>query len=286
MDLKLTKKFIRDLWNCCRNVPCIIICLMIFFVWGLCSANSVKDQKMVHHRGAHKTSVTLPDSMDVVKRIDKLLVLYDSLDSKVKDYDDIVKNYQSDANLVLEKGDEMVSKWLTISTAFVALIIGLSVWNNYKQENSYKESVTKLRRDLDKSLCINKIGSIMTCLNSIPNPLLTKSDAERRSYVYMNISLMFDEFSVYVRLVKEDAETIAQEGRYLQLVLSALRIGVIRAQDVYSDLASNVAFYTFTATLDSAIKDIHDVKVTSESMGDKLSNILSAFETFIMTLPR
>lgn len=286
MNLKLIKKFVGDLLHCFRYAPCIIICLIAFLICGIGTAKSVKSQQMSHKQGTHKTEIAISDSMLIVERIDSLLTLYNNLDSKVKDYDDIVKNYQSDANLVLEKGDEMVSKWLTISTAFVALIIGLSVWNNYKQENSYKESVMKLRKDLDKSVRINKIGSIMTCLNSIPNPLLTKSDADRRSYVYMNLTLMLDEFSAYVRLVKNDAEASAREEKYLQLVLSALKIGVIRAQDVYSDLASNVAFYTITTTLDTVVKEIHEQKVSSKNMGDKLSDILAAFEIFILTLPR
>lgn len=292
MDSNALLKFLKELGICFRSVWLITICLVVFLIAGITIALGVNDRKMRGPKVERRAGVVIPDTAKVKQRLDSLESFYKDLNSRVGDYADIVRNYQFDANLVLEKADDMVTQWLTISTVLVSLIIGLSVWNNYKQENSYKESVMslkeaveKIRREQEATAHINKIGSVMTCLNSLPDPLLTESNEARKDYVHTNLSLMFDEFAAFVKLVSEDADVIT-DMRYLQLVLSLLKISVLRAQGVYSDITSNLIFYTFSNKLDKLIEAINSSNVSYKNVVNKLSEILVEFSKFQMELKR
>lgn len=213
------------------------------------------------------------DSLLKVKK-DSMAAQYDHLEKRVEQAEQIVGNYQSDADVFIGKTTSMFSIWLAVSTGFVAIVIGLSVWNNYRQE----KSAEKVKRELECTAQINKIGSIMTCLNSLPDPLLTDSEAERRQYVKNNIDLLYHEFSVYAKLVGKNPEHSDYDLRYIQLVLSVMKIAVIRVQNVFSDKNSNVAFYTFSSSLEKSIKGIQDGSITHKEIRNSLKNVQGQFD--------
>ena len=279
--------FVKEVVHCFWSRKLTTLALLVLAGWGITIAGKVNDQTMNRPKKEPKAAVTIPDSVHAIQRIDSLETFYQDLAGRVEEAECVVKNYQGDANLVMEKADDMVSQWLTISTVLVTLIIGLSVWNNYKQEHSYRESVEKIKNDIvrirtemEATEHINKMGSIMTCLNSLPDPLLTDSYADRKTYVKNNLSLMYDEYAAYVKLVVKDEETIAKDIRYLQLVLSALKISVLRSQSVFSDVMSNIAFYHFTSKLNEAIKSIHKPMKDGKTAAETLKDILDDFYLF------
>lgn len=279
--------FVKEVGRCFWSRKLTTLALLILAGWGICIASKVNDQTMNRPKVEPKAAATIPDSVHAIHRIDSLETFYRDLAERVEDAECVVKNYQGDANLVMEKADDMVSQWLTISTVLVTLIIGLSVWNNYKQEHSYKESVEiiksdieRIRTEMEATEHINKMGSIMTCLNTLPDPLITDSDAERKTYVKNNLSLMYDEYAAYVKLVVKDEETIAKDGRHLQLVLSALKISILRSQSVFSDVMSNIVFYHFTSRLGEAIKSIDKPMKDGKTAAGALVDILNDFNLF------
>lgn len=266
--------------------------LFFFCVSGFVFATGVKQQKMNENNTKGTIDHSTANSAKIEQKTDDVKELYLHLANRVVELERIVKNYQADSDLVLDKANHMVSLWLNIGTGFVMVVIGLSIWNNYKQENSYKESVNKLNGEIKKiqneqeiATRINRIGSVLTCLNSLPDPLLTGTNAERRNYVNYHLSLIYDEFSAFVELVKAD-NTIFQDMRHLQLVLLTLKISILQAQCVYSDIKSGLAFYTFSNVLDNSVNNIRSSKITPTNLIETLFCIRDEFEIFRNDLPK
>lgn len=205
---------------------------------------------------------------------DSLYMLYCGLATRMDDAEKIVKNYQGDANVVIVKANHMVSLWLVVSSSLVALVIGMSIWNNYKQE----KLAEKVRKDLECTAQINKIGSIMTCLNSLPDPLLTDTEAGRKRYVKTNIEMLYREFSAYIKLVNTNSDVSGSDLNYVQLVLSVMKIAILRVQSVFSDKISSVAFYSLSGALDKSIKDIQNGTITHKELKSSLKDIFSQFD--------
>ena len=205
---------------------------------------------------------------------DSLYMLYCGLATRMDDAEKIVKNYQGDANVVIVKANHMVSLWLVVSSSLVALVIGMSIWNNYKQE----KLAEKVRKDLECTAQINKIGSIMTCLNSLPDPLLTDTEAGRKRYVKTNIEMLYREFSAYIKLVNTNSDVSGSDLNYVQLVLSVMKIVILRVQSVFSDKISSVAFYSLSGALDKSIKDIQNGTITHKELKSSLKDIFSQFD--------
>lgn len=213
------------------------------------------------------------DSLLKVKS-DSMVALYEYMDKRVGQAEQIVGNYQSDADVFIGKATGMFSLWLGVSAAFIAVVIGLSVWNNYRQE----KSAEKVKRELECTAQINKIGSIMTCLNSLPDPLLSESESDRRLYIKNNINLLHHEFGVYVKLINKNKDSSDYDLKYVQLVLSVMKIALLRVQNVFSDRVSNVTFYTFSSTLEKCIKDIQDGSITHKDMKTSLKTVMGQFD--------
>lgn len=282
----LVAKFILEMGRCLCSKAWLNIALVLFLLSGVVIAFAVGGQKMndVRAKGENKAigNVVTADS-----------TIYRQLADKIAECENVVKNYQADADFVLDRANTLIAVWLGCSTTLVAIIIGLSVWTNYKQENSYKESVEKLKDDIERirrnqeaTERINKIGSIMTCLNSLPDPLLSEMNADRRKYVNNHLSLIHDEFSELVKLVEDGENNVSIDMRYLQLVLSALKISILRAQSVYSDAMSSLAFFTFSKKLDETVHEIQRYRNTGRNVAEKLGKVLDEFDAFLGELPR
>lgn len=282
----LVAKFFMEMGRCLCSKAWLNIALVLFLLSGVVIAFAVGGQKMNDARvkGENKAigNVVTADS-----------TIYRQLADKIAECENVVKNYQADADFVLDRANTLIALWLGCSTTLVAIIIGLSFWTNYKQENSYKESVEKLKDDIERirrnqeaTERINKIGSIMTCLNSLPDPLLSEMNADRRKYVNNHLSLIHEEFSELVKLVEDGENNVSIDMRYLQLVLSALKISILRAQSVYSDAMSSLAFYTFSKKLDETVHEIQRYRNMGRNVAEKLGKVLDEFDAFLGELPR
>lgn len=254
----------------------IVLYLLLGGILG-CKVMAKNEQRKQVESGQAKEMKA--DSIISKVQADSLIALYNDIGKRMKDAEEVVKNYQGDSNLVIQKADEMVGLWLVVSTTFVVVVIGLSVWNTYKQDATLRQDIEKVRKDLESTTHINKIGSIMTCLNCLPDPLLSDSEADRKKYVRKNIAMMYDEFGDYVRLLSEKARD-SKDLDYTQLVLSVLKIAVLRSQGVFSDVSSNLAFYTFATALDVDIKALQNGQVSSHELDDRLKKMQKEFETF------
>ena len=265
-------EFVKDIGKCIyANIKvtiCLIgiLCITVYSCYEIHAANKELSAKV-------KPTKVEFDSLLKIKT-DSMNALYEQLGKRVGQAEQIVGNYQSDADVFIGKATGMFSLWLGVSAAFIAAVIGLSVWNNYKQE----KSAEKVKRELECTAQINKIGSIMTCLNSIPDPLLTDSEASRRTYIRNNLDLLHHEFGTYVKIINKNVDSSDYEMKYVQLVLSVMKIAVLRVQNVFSDKISNVAFYTFSSTLEKSIQGIQNGTITQKELRINLKNIQSQFD--------
>lgn len=280
-------RFIEEVWKCFfKHKFCFTFFVALLLIFGIHEASHVGASTYPRESIASNGVVSLNfDSILTKNQADSIIYLYNCLSKRVVTAEEVVRNYQGDANLVIQKADERVGHWLTISTVLVTIIIGLSVWNNYKYETSLKDSIESVRCDLESTAQMNKIGSIMTCLNSLPDPLLTDSETDRKRYVKKNMSMLYDEFSKFVQISIDKKRNNIKDCEYSQLTLSLLKIAVLRAQGVFSDVTSNLSFYTFTTALDKEIKDFQCGKVTNRDLDERLKGILTQFEVFMNGLP-
>lgn len=282
------EKFWKEVRNCFCPSKCMSFFLGLFFAVGMyyaCQVCFASSNALPDYHKLPKVSLTKLDSISM-GRADSIIAMYDEANKLAERVEKLANNYQGDSNLMIEKADQMVAKWLAISTALVALIIGLSVWNNYKQESSIKESVeretrsiVKIKQDLELSTRMNKISSIMTCLNSLPDPLMTDSDTSRKTYVRRNLDMMYDEFVAYKK-VMESADADNQDLQYVQLILSVIKIAILRVQGVFSDSSSNLCFFSFTKKLDDCIFGIQSGDITHSNLCEKLCDIHQEFDAF------
>lgn len=286
MIMKCFLLFLKDIGRCLYNRWMTSLFIVIFLVVGLWESHLVGANTYPRNIIIPNKVVDIKvDSLINKKQADSLIALYNDLTKRVVEAEEIVRNYQGDSNLVIQKADERVGQWLTISTVLVTIIIGLSVWNNYKYETSIKEGIEKVRRDLECTAQINKIGSIMTCLNSLPDPLLSDSETDRKKYVKKNISMMYEEFAKYVKIMLDKNNKSTKDCDYTQLVLSVLKIAILRVQGVFSDVTSNFSFYTFSSAIDKEIRDLQCGKIANANLNDMMKDILGQFETFKQGLP-
>lgn len=272
VKMKHVLDFSMDVLLCLYKKWGVTLCLAGIIVMTIYTCTEINAANKNLNSKVHPLKVNV-DSLLKVKS-DSIQMRYLSLEDRVEQAEKIVSNYQSDADVFIGKTSGMFSLWLGVSAAFVGMVIGLSVWNNYKQE----KSAEKVKRELECTAQINKIGSIMTCLNSLPDPLLTDSEADRRFYIKNNLDLLYHEFVVYVKLINKSIDSSDYEIKYVQLVLSVMKIAVLRVQNVFSDKIANVTFYTFSSALEKCIKGIQNGSITHKELRSNLKNIQSQFD--------
>lgn len=280
--------FFKELERCFTPAWSLRIILGISFGMGMYYACQVCFASSTALPDYHKTSVVSLTKLNSISKgkADSIIAMYNEVGKLADRVQSLANNYQGDSNLMIEKSDQMVAKWLTISTALVALIIGLSVWNNYKQENAIKERVEKERekmenimKELELSTRMNKIASIMTCLNSLPDPLMSASENTRKTYVKRNLEMLYDEFVAYKNMIIE-YKMDDQNLNYVQLVLSVMKVALLRVQSVFSGTQSNICFFTLTQKLDEMVQEIQTGEITHVNLGEKLTDLHSEFDSF------
>jgi len=277
-------KFLNELANCFKSNKYVSVCLLALVLLSVfCFAHP---SKMKYEKNKKLIENVEEDSLRTLnseEMSDSVMIHIQTLNSLTERVEKLSQNYQGDSNLMIQKSDQMVSRWLAISTALVAAIIGLLVWNNWKQEHSYRENVDKVKCELEKTAQINKINSIMTCLNCLPDPLMSETVAERKRYVMDNISMMYEEFERYCQLIALD-NLPCQNQKYIQLVVAAIKIATQKTQGVFADVSSNLCYYTFITKLNKCRSDLQNNVYAPDKLNDQLKDVLSAFRVFIRGL--
>lgn len=280
-------KFLKELVKCFESNWSVSVCLLALvllsvFCFAYPSKMNYEDNKnLIENAGVERTDPL--HTLNSEEMSDSVMNLIHTLNSLTERVEKLSENYQSDSNLMIQKTDQMVSTWLGISTALVTIIIGLSVWNNWKQENSYRENVDKVKCELEKTSQVNKINSIMTCLNCLPDPLMSETVTERKRYVMDNISMMYDEFERYCQLVALDNSPF-QNQKYIQLVVAAIKIATQKTQGVFADVSSNLCYYTFITKLNKCRSDLQNNVYAPDDLNNQLKEILTDFRVFIRGL--
>lgn len=290
------RNYIKDLIECFKSSKLLSACLIGLILLSMyCCAHPIITRFASNNRGTNnkqtEQKIVVRD-LSCQELADSVVILYRKLEELTSRVEKTAQNYQSDSNLLIEKSNNMVSLWLVISTALVTIIIGLSVWNNWQHEKSYKESIEKVKQEIKETECklketerelkkttqINKISSIMTCLHCLPDPLMSRDKEKRIEYVKSNLSMIYDEFVSYSQLVKSDSLPY-QNQKYVQLVLSSIKVAIQKSQGVFSDVNSNLCFYTFIVKLNECILELQNA-LTQKELNDKLENVLKAFNDF------
>jgi hypothetical protein len=71
-----------------------------------------------------------------------------------------------------------------------------------------------------------------------------------------------------------------QNLNYVQLVLSVMKVALLRVQSVFSGTQSNICFFTLTQKLDKMVQEIQTGEITHVNLGEKLTDLYSEFDSF------
>lgn len=304
---KVVIKIIKILTGASLMAVLIIHALMLksCAVSILAEANSEYEQRIELSEDTftmHK-DIDMDNVVDVCA--DSIMQRYESILKRLYNVECLVKNYHDDANVIISRANHFVELWLAISSAFIALFSILFMVNNFIQEknikddckeflkkqkdemkkwkkefNSFKKSINEHRKRMESYIQINKVSSIMSCLSSFPDPLLS-SGVEKKKYALEYLSILYNEFERYVDPINfEDSDRNEEVVNNAQIIVAGVYVVVVKMQGLFTEVRHNIAFMIFSKRLGDMINDFISKKINKNNIVEELKALLDSFRQF------
>lgn len=275
-----------------KNIP-IRKCIIVIFILVYTIVISAQSCQVMRQCNKYQDNIydvkvpeaVIPHNIDAATA-DSIKLLYQQISRHVEDTANIVRNYQNDANVVIVKVNHFVELWITLSSAFIALVIGLSVWTNYTQE---KDFIRKIGDYYGYYIQINKINSIISCLDCLRDPALCNIDRQRFAVRY--ITLLYEELAKYIEDIKEGINKkiinfgTDHECIYTQLIMSELKTTIVRLQPMFPNIDQNILTNRFTDKITNTIIGLQEGRICKRNLVKNLNEVLvefGKFKNFIM----
>lgn len=279
----------------------------------LAEANSEYEQRIELSEDTftmHK-DIDLDNVVDVCA--DSIMQRYESILKRLYNVECLVKNYHDDANVIISRANHFVELWLAISSAFIALFSILFMVNNFiqgknikddckeflkeqkdemkewqkdemkklqKELNSFQTSINEQRKRMESYIQINKVSSIMSCLSSFPDPLLS-SGVEKKKYALEYLSILYNEFERYVDPINfEDSDRNEEVVNNAQIIVAGVYIVVVKMQGLFTEVRHNIAFMIFSKRLGDMINDFISKKINKNNIVEELNALSDSFRQF------
>lgn len=271
----------------------------------LAEANSEYEQRIELSEDTftmHK-DIDMDNVVDVCA--DSIMQRYESILKRLYNVECLVKNYHDDANVIISRANHFVELWLAISSAFIALFSILFMVNNFIQEknikddckeflkkqkdemkkwkkefNSFQKSMNEHRKRMESYIQINKVSSIMSCLSSFPDPLLS-SGVEKKKYALEYLSILYNEFERYVDPINfEDSDRNEEVVNNAQIIVAGVYVVVVKMQGLFTEVRHNIAFMIFSKRLGDMINDFISKKINKNNIVKELKALLDSFRQF------
>lgn len=271
----------------------------------LAEANSEYEQRIELSEDTftmHK-DIDMDNVVDVCA--DSIMQRYESILKRLYNVECLVKNYHDDANVIISRANHFVELWLAISSAFIALFSILFMVNNFIQEknikddckeflkkqkdemkkwkkefNSFQKSINEHRKRTESYIQINKVSSIMSCLSSFPDPLLS-SGVEKKKYALEYLSILYNEFERYVDPINfEDSDRNEEVVNNAQIIVAGVYVVVVKMQGLFTEVRHNIAFMIFSKRLGDMINDFISKKINKNNIVEELKALLDSFRQF------
>lgn len=208
-------------------------------------------------------------------------------------------NYIADVDLMISKSSAWMGMWLSIFAIIMTVPTIIQFVMAYRNEgriekmlNEGRQEVRMLEGKLKCSVKEHRISSIMMCLSSIPDPQLTPSPDEKRQFVNHYIKFLAKEFGEYTILLKDYFEAIENaekvegeiEKNNILMVITMLKMSLIRTQCVFSDITQNVQYRIIQIKLDGIYQNVMQGKTWGDKLIASFGEVTENFEELISSL--
>ena len=208
-------------------------------------------------------------------------------------------NYIADVDLMISKSSAWMGMWLSIFAIIMTVPTIIQFVMAYRNEGRIekmldegRQEVRMLESKLKCSAKEHRISSIMMCLSSIPDPQLTPSPDEKRQFVNHYIKFLAKEFGEYTILLKDYFEAIENaekvEGEIekdnILMVITMLKMSLIRTQCVFSDITQNVQYRIIQIKLDGIYQNVMQGKTWGDKLIASFGEVTENFDELISSL--
>ena len=208
-------------------------------------------------------------------------------------------NYTSDVDLMIEKSSAWMGFWIGIFAIVMTVPTIIQFVMAYRNDNEVKQMIDDGKREtallenkLKCSIKEHRISSIMMCLSSIPDPQLTPSQEMKRSYVNNYIQFLAEEFGEYILLIgeyfnkaeKTDLTDNGVQRNNILMVVTMLKMSLIRTQCVFSDITQNIQYRLLQDQLDQLYQRIEKGEVWGSELVNLLHDIRKKMDVLIAAL--
>lgn len=293
------------------KICCAVLFVVILMIGGLAwtwktylSPEVYESPRIYNHyvMGLDSLSAEVKMTSDSVS-LEHYLAYIDSVNKVVIQRSD---NYISDVDLMIAKSSAWVGIWIGIFAVVLTVPTVIQLVLAYRNENrvdtmlkdgkqdlkSIENNVKLLENNLKCSIKEHRISSIMMCLSSIPDPLLTPSPDKKRQFVNHYILFLAEEFDDYISYTKESfelekvtknaAEDVKKSN--MLMVIMMMKMSLIRSQCVFSDITHNIQYRVIQDELDKAYQEVDSGELWNEDLITRLYDIRKKMDILIAAL--
>lgn len=208
-------------------------------------------------------------------------------------------NYISDVDLMISKSSAWMGMWLGIFAIIMTVPTIIQFVMTYRNESRMEKMIDDgknearlLETKLKCSIKEHRISSIMMCMSSIPDPQLTPSQEEKRQFVNHYIKFLSREFEDYINLLSVFFEKVKLlestdeqiERNNILMVITMLKMSLIRTQCVFSDVTQNVQYHSVKSKLDEVYYAVQSGEVWNGDLIGKFRDVDKEFIILISAL--
>jgi len=208
-------------------------------------------------------------------------------------------NYISDVDLMISKSSAWMGLWLGIFAIVMTVPTIIQFVMTYKNEKRVEEMIRKHQAKMtcleDKMLCSikeHRISSIMMCLSSSPDPQLTPSLEKKRLFVRYFMRFLNSEFREYINLLdsyyesaeKNDDIDNSSDTSNMLLVITELKMALVRSQCVFSDITQNIHFQIVQNKLDEVFEKVKSGEWRGKKLTAGLTTVKEQFDIMLATI--
>lgn len=250
-----------------------ILVLAVFISWYL-----IMMAKPVYHYHTGTTEIVVLDSIKedslTKTNLDSIYISLKRLDEIEGKLDKLSNSYLTEVDLVVEKSNGWLAFWIGVITLVIGLSSFWQVYRQYKNDKEFqtlkedfkekyktlenniciksknqKEEIKKIKtetdnhlKDLKKTFSEIKISSLMMCLSSFPDPQMTADTEDKKKQIFKLMKNVLATYVEYIKSVELQEKENKVDMEAVFMVLTNLKLAVVRTHGAYSDLHQNIRF--------------------------------------------
>lgn len=125
-----------------------------------------------------------------------------------------------------------------------------NIHNNKNKFDKQKRGINEIKKKtednleyLKKTFRETKISSLMMCLSCFPDPQMTADTEDKRKQIFKLMKNVLATYVEYIENIKLQEKTGMVDLDAVFMVLTNLKLAVVRTHGAYSDIHQNIRFY-------------------------------------------